>query len=102
MIQNDFTIEGLIDLLAERVAAKVRAELNQDGAAASVRPRLLTVEQAALYLGRTKEALQHMIASGKLPAVRADRRIFLDTRDLDSWIENNKTTGLDGAPLRGV
>jgi len=52
-----------------------------------------SVEQAAVYLGRTKEALQHLITSGKLPVVRADRRVFLDVRDLDEWVERNKTTG---------
>lgn len=31
-----------------------------------------------------------MIAGGKLPVVRADRRVFLDVRDLDRWIDANK------------
>ena len=55
-----------------------------------VRPRLLTVEQAAAYIGRTKDAIQHMIASCKVPTVRSDRRVFIDIRDLDSWIDENK------------
>jgi excisionase family DNA binding protein len=59
-----------------------------------VRPRLLTVEQAAVYIGRTKDAVHHMIASSKLPTVRSDRRVFIDMRDLDSWIEENKQRGL--------
>jgi excisionase family DNA binding protein len=80
----------LIEALAERVAQRVCAHLAQ-GAAPNVRPRLLTVEQAALYLGRTKEAIEHMIASGKIPTVRFDRRVFVDVPDLDSLIENNKT-----------
>ncbi|MBM3773964.1 MAG: helix-turn-helix domain-containing protein [Acidobacteria bacterium] len=65
----------------------------QDGPAA-VKPVLLTVEQAAAYLGRTKEAVQHLIAERKVPVVRADRRVFLDARDLDQWIEQNKERGL--------
>ena len=52
--------------------------------------RLLTVEEAAAYLGRTKEAVQHLIAAAKLPVVKSDRRVFLDIRDLDIWIEQNK------------
>jgi len=59
-----------------------------------VKPVLLTVEQAAAYLGRTKEAVQHLIAERKVPVVRADRRVFLDARDLDQWIEQNKERGL--------
>jgi excisionase family DNA binding protein len=87
-------LDRLLNALADRVAENLHAKLAQDGARAPVRPRLLTVEQAAAYLGRTKEGLQHIIGSGKLPVVRADRRVFLDVRDLDGWIECNKTTGV--------
>ena len=73
---------------AECVAAKVVERTQESGA--PVRPRLLSVEQAAIYIGRTTEAVQHMIASGKLPTVRSDRRVFIDVRDLDAWIEDNK------------
>jgi excisionase family DNA binding protein len=90
MAEPKFTLDGLIDVLAERVAAKVRAEIAQDGAA-GVRPRLLSIEQAAVYLGRSKEAVQHMIAASKIPAVRSDRRVFIDSEDLDRWIQQNKS-----------
>lgn len=85
-------LDLIIDALASRVAAKV-AEHTQDGAL-PLKPRLLTVEQAAVYLGRTKEAVQHMISDGKLPTVRSDRRVFIDLRDLDAWIEENKQRGI--------
>jgi excisionase family DNA binding protein len=88
-MQNSFDIDGLIDVFAERVAAKLRDQPAESGGAA-IKARLLTVEQAAVYLGRTKEAVEQMIAGGKLPVVRADRRVFLDVRDLDRWIDANK------------
>ena len=87
-MENGFNFDALIDALAERVAVKV-AERTQSGLA-PVKPRLLTVDQAAVYIGRTKEAVQHMISSSKLPAVRSDRRVFVDVLDLDRWIEDNK------------
>ena len=59
-----------------------------------MKPRLLTVDQAAVYIGRTKEAVQHMISGGKLPTVRPDRRVFVDVLDLDAWIEDNKRRGI--------
>jgi len=34
--------------------------------------------------------MNHLIAAGKIPVVRADRRVMLDVRDLDHWIEHNK------------
>jgi excisionase family DNA binding protein len=90
-MQNALTLDAVIDALGERVAAKVLAGLAQRGTAAAVNPRLLTVEHAAVYLDRSKEAVQHLIAEAKLPVVRTDRRVFLDVRDLDRWIEENKT-----------
>jgi excisionase family DNA binding protein len=88
-MQNSFDIDGLIDVIAERVAAKLRDQPADTGGA-TMKPRLLTAEQAGAYLGRTKEGVEHMIAAGKLPVVRADRRVFLDVRDLDRWIDTNK------------
>ena len=52
--------------------------------------RLYSVEEAADFLGRTKEAVQHLIASGKIPTVRSDRRVFLDREDLERWIQSGK------------
>lgn len=94
MPEPAFTLEALLDALAERVAAKVRAEFAAGGLSGTVGPRLLTVEQAASYLGRSKEALEHMVASAKIPTVRIDRRVFIDVRDLDRLIDDSKVTGL--------
>ena len=93
-MQSAFNLDVLIDALAERVAEKLRGDIGNGASTTAVKPRLLTVEQAATYLGRTKEAVQHMVASGKLPTVRSDRRVFVDVVDLDRWIENNKQKGL--------
>jgi excisionase family DNA binding protein len=77
------------DLLLEALAEKLASKLSQDPS--RLYPRLLTVDQAAVYLGRTKEAVQHLVSSGKVPTVRADRRVFLDRNDLDKWIDEHKT-----------
>ena len=53
--------------------------------------RLYSVKEAAVYLGRSTSAVREMIWAGKLPSVRADRRIFLDIYDMDDWIDKNKT-----------
>ena len=64
--------------------------MDSPGEDSLIRPRLLTVEEAATYLGRTKGSVQHLVADGGLPVVRSDRRVFLDIQDLDRWIERNK------------
>jgi hypothetical protein len=61
---NGQTIEALIDLLAEKVAAKVRAELVQNGSGQAIRRRLLTVEQGAIRNGRTVLGCSSGAASG--------------------------------------
>lgn len=53
--------------------------------------RLYSVSEAAYYLGRTVDALREIIWAGKIPIVKADRRVLLDVRDLDDYIERNKT-----------
>jgi excisionase family DNA binding protein len=83
-----------IDAIAEQIVAKLGERPGPGSPGGTVQPRLLTVEQAAVYVGRTKEAVQHLVASRRIPIVRSDRRVFLDVRDLDQWIDANKETGL--------
>jgi len=93
---NGLSLDTIVDVLAEKLAERLERRLAPAGNGAAIRPRLLTVEQAAVYIGRSKEAMQHMVTDGKIPTVRSDRRIFIDVRDLDAWIEENKRTGLPG------
>jgi excisionase family DNA binding protein len=51
---------------------------------------LLDVKQAAVYLGRSEQAIQHMIFQKDLPVVRVGRRVHLHRTDLDAFIERNK------------
>jgi hypothetical protein len=85
-----------MDAMIERVAVKVVEQVArtlQFPSKDSISPRLLSVKQGAAYIGRTEDSVQHLIATGRLPVVRTDRRVFLDIRDLDSWIEDNKRRG---------
>ena len=52
--------------------------------------RLLRVHEVGLRLGRSKAAVYHMISHGVLPTVRIDRRVFVDSRDLDHFIDANR------------
>jgi excisionase family DNA binding protein len=53
-------------------------------------PRLLTLEQAAKYLGLTKEALKAKVHLGRIPTVDLDKKLRFDRLDLDRMIEQNK------------
>jgi len=56
----------------------------------SIKPRLLTVKEASVYLGRSIPSIRELIWGGTLPIVRVGRRIHLDLIDLDKWIEAHK------------
>jgi len=82
-------IDELVEAIADRVVARVRAELFNIGTP-RVQPVLLNVKDAAVYIGRSEQAVQHLIFQMELPVVRIGRRVHLDRRDLDTWIEKNK------------
>ena len=81
----------VLDTFADVIAEKVLQRLGHDvPGRARPEPRLLTVEEAAARLGRTPQALYHMIGAGRLPVVRSDRRVFVDAQDLERFIQANK------------
>ena len=91
MSATDATLGLLVDAIADQVAAKVRAELTTHFETESrIQPVLLNVKEAAVYLGRSEQAVQHLIFQRDLPVIRAGRRVHLDRRDLDKWIELHK------------
>ncbi len=51
--------------------------------------RVLSVREAALYLGRTEKSVRHLVQKRKLGSIRADGRV-LDLFDLDAWIEMHR------------
>lgn len=53
--------------------------------------RLLNIEEAAVYLGRTPSGLRIMTHRGHIPVVRLDGRVQLDREDLDKLINSSKT-----------
>ena len=56
----------------------------------SIPKRLYNIEEASIYLGRTPNAIRQMIWDGKIPIVRDTKRILLDVKDMDTWIERSK------------
>lgn len=83
--------DPILEALAKAVAAEVATLLKEQAVhAPEVKPILLTVKQAAVYLGRSEQSVQHLIFQREVPVVRVGRRVHLDRRDLDSWIEKYK------------
>jgi excisionase family DNA binding protein len=53
--------------------------------------RLYTTEEAALYLGVSRWVLTKMLRDGLVPYVQAGKKKLIDLKDLDKWIEEQKT-----------
>jgi excisionase family DNA binding protein len=67
-------------MIADAVVERLKAS-------AETPERLMTVPQAAKYLGRTPWAVRSLIATKALPVVREGRSVHLDRRELDRWIK---------------
>lgn len=62
----------------------------------AVQKRLYTIEEAAIYLGRSPSAVRRLVSLGYLPSVRiGPKRLALDKVDLDKIIEAGKNWHLD-------
>jgi excisionase family DNA binding protein len=84
-----FDLDPLIDAIADRVAIKILERLPVTTPAGD-EPLLLTVAQAAVRLGQTVPAVEHLIRERRLPVVRFDRRVMLDVRDIFALVNSSK------------
>lgn len=77
---TDAVIRGLTEmgLTPEALAAK------------PTQTRVLSIEQAAEYMGMTRDGLKHHYDLGRIKAVRVDKKLRFDRLDLDAWIDANK------------
>jgi excisionase family DNA binding protein len=55
-------------------------------------PRLLTIPEAAKYMGRSPYTIREMIYSHAFPVIQEGQRskIWIDRLDLDKWTESHK------------
>ncbi|HYI92575.1 MAG TPA: helix-turn-helix domain-containing protein [Bryobacteraceae bacterium] len=78
-----------IEFNSDSIADAVASRLRDNGI---LLPRLLTLDQAATYLGMTKDALKAKVHIGRIPTVELDKKLRFDRQDLDRIIEQNKRT----------
>jgi len=57
-------------------------------------PRLLSYEAASAYLSLSYWSVRHMVVEGQIPHIKAGKRVLIDVKDLDDWIEQHKETGV--------
>jgi excisionase family DNA binding protein len=81
MFYDEKVIAEVAARIAERIILKIR-----EGNNGKVSPRLMTVAQAAEFLGRTESSVRHLIDRGEIPVVRHRRSVRLDQDALNRWI----------------
>jgi excisionase family DNA binding protein len=82
--------ERFVAVLAEELVARIAPQVQNGSGTPKATPRLLTVKEAAAYIGRTEQAVQNLIHRRDIVVVRRGRRVHIDRGDLDRWIEANK------------
>ncbi len=53
--------------------------------------RLYTLKEAAVYLGRTVWGVRQLIWDGSIPVVKNGRKLYVDIKDLEDFIDANKS-----------
>ncbi len=56
--------------------------------------RLCAIAEAARFLAVSTWTVREMVWRGDLPHIRNGRRILLDLRDLEAWVERTKVRGV--------
>jgi len=82
------TNDAFESLIERAVEAGVRKALNVHEATSR---RLLSIKESAAYLSLSKREVYNMISNHQLSTVAHGRRKMFDIRDVDEWIERNKT-----------
>jgi excisionase family DNA binding protein len=81
------TTDFLQKVIEQAVEAAVRKALATSD---TKKRRLLSAEEAGVYLSLSKREVYNMIANRQLPVVMQGRRKMLDVQDLDDWITQHK------------
>lgn len=61
----------------------------------TIKQRLMSIPEAATYLGTTESRIRMAVSRQELPAVRIGKLIRLDVQQLERWIEEHSTPERD-------
>ena len=85
--QSNTQLDALSQIIKAACEEALRATLH----IADLSPRrLLSVEETAIYLGLSEREIYNILAAKQLAGVRHGKRIMVDIRDLERWVERHK------------
>jgi excisionase family DNA binding protein len=73
----------IVDAIAQRAAVIALERLRAEGEAP---PRLLTVEEAAMYLRAGRQRVYDLLSDGRLRRHKDGRRVLVDRQELDDYL----------------
>lgn len=82
--------QNFIERLAQALTARIIPQIQKGNVAKATPKRLLTVKEAAAYLGRSESALYHLKARGEIPYIGHGRHLRFDVEQLNSWIKGDR------------
>lgn len=86
-VSDDLLITDLVKRAVTMAVPEVIAALAHQQKPAA---RLLSIDEAAAYIGASRRQMQEMLHTGEIPKVGRGRLVRVDRRDLEFWIEQNK------------
>ena len=93
---EDMDIESVIDLLADRLADRLRSQ--QDGDAPAPSSPYMTVEEAADYLRCKPQRIYDLLSQGRLTPVKDGRRTLVERSEIERYLRG-EPTGRDATRL---
>ncbi len=79
------------DPLSQMIEAACEAAIRRAMSISDISPRrLLTAPEAGVYLALSEREIYNMIANKEITGVRHGRRLMIDIRDIEEWIDIKK------------
>src|SRR5579859_1448242 len=91
MSSRDDVFAGLVEMIADAVVARI---MEPPYKTVPGQKRLVTVKEAATYMGCSPRTIRRLIDGGRLERVGTDRFIRIDRVDLDRLIDHSKDRAL--------
>lgn len=73
-------LDSFATIVAERVAGLMSNSSN-------TQKRLMTVTEVAEYIGKTKQAVYHMVSQNSIPHKYIGHKLRFDREQIDRWID---------------
>jgi len=79
--------EPLLDEISKRTAKLVIEHLKSKK---SVQPEYFSVEEAGLYIGRSKDGMTALLKQRLIPIIKIGARVHIAKKDLDTFMLNHR------------